>query len=129
MKSIQFPDMFSSNRTNVVEDSYEATKQNLSLLLLSEQGTLWGDPFFGLYFRHYTFDQIHIDIWEDLLRDKIYTAIVNFMPQVRVKREDINLERSENKGRLTVNVKATNQSNLNLEMYNIVIIDSKDSVS
>ena len=131
MDSIKFPDMFSTTSTNLVSDSYEVTLQNLKLLLGSEQGSLFGDPFFGLNLRHNMYEQNFQEIWDDLLLDKIYTAIVNFMPQILVKREDIILVKDETrkssdplynvKGNLSVVIKAQNQSDFQTNMYNIVL--------
>ena len=45
IKSIAFPDMLSSTRTNVVQDD-DATVSNLRLLLLSSKNSLLGDPYF-----------------------------------------------------------------------------------
>lgn len=131
MDSIKFPDMFSTTSTNVVNDGYEATLQNLKLLLESEQGSLFGDPFFGLNLRHNMYEQNFQEIWDDLLLDKIYTAIVNFMPQIRVTREDIYLVRDETrppteslshiKGNLSVVIRGQNVSDFQTNMYNIVL--------
>lgn len=130
MDSIKFPDMFSTTSTNVT-NGYEATLQNLKLLLCSEQGTLFGDPFFGLNIRHNAYEQNFQEIWDDLLLDKIYTAIVNFMPQIYITREDIYLVRDEGrassdplskvKGNLSVVIKGQNVSDFQTNLYNIVL--------
>ena len=52
MKSIEFPKMFNSNSTRLVED-LAATKQNLKTLLYSEKGELFGDPYFGIRLKNY----------------------------------------------------------------------------
>ena len=46
MYSIKFPDMVSGVVTNLVKD-HDATAQNLKLMLLSDRGALFGDPYFG----------------------------------------------------------------------------------
>lgn len=46
MYSINFPDMVSSVTTKLISD-HDATVQNLKLVLLSDRGSLFGDPYFG----------------------------------------------------------------------------------
>ena len=54
MNSICFPSMFNTNNTKVYgqKDYLAATKQNTSLLLHCERCELFGDPYFGLLFKH-----------------------------------------------------------------------------
>jgi len=89
MYSIQFPYMFSINKTNMVE-GLDATKSNLSLLLASEKRTLFGDPYFGTLIRRFLFEQNN-QILRDIIVDEIYTSIITFMPQLSLKRGDISL--------------------------------------
>lgn len=146
MDSIKFPDMFSTTSTNVVKDSYEATLQNLKLLLTSEQGSLFGDPFFGLNLRHNLYEQNFHEIWDDILLDKIYTCIANFMPQLYVTRKDIKIERYQGhydtngnfikdtdyygnsvpipKGTLSVSIRGMNDTTLETNLYNIVLFQN-----
>ena len=123
-RSISFPDMLSISSTNLIED-YDATVQNLKLLLTSEQESLFGDPFFGLDLRHNKYEQNFKEIWDDLLVDKIYTAIISFMPQIIVKRKDILIERDDTLGTLSVKIKCQNQNNLQTNLYNIVLFQSE----
>lgn len=134
MISIKFPDMFSISSTNLVTEGkdkdgniipgHEATSQNLQLLLTSEQGSLFGDPFFGLDLRHNMYEQNFKEIWDDLLRDKIYTAITSFMPQIIVKRRDIVIDRDKYKGTLSVKIKCQDQNTFETNLYNIVLFQS-----
>ena len=55
MRSISFPDMFSRTVTKTVQD-YDATLQNLKMLLWSEKGELFGDPYFGTGLKKYLLD-------------------------------------------------------------------------
>lgn len=87
MYSLDFPNMFSSTRTNLIED-HEATYSNLRLLLLSEKTSLFGDPYFGTRLKRVLYEQNSV-ILQDLIIDEIYTAIIMFMPQIRLKRSDI----------------------------------------
>ena len=56
MRSIRFPNMFNTNNTNTISD-FDATKQNLILLLHCEKGELFGDPYYGIRLKRYLFDQ------------------------------------------------------------------------
>ena len=89
MKSIAFPKMFNSNSTNTVKDM-EATRQNTLLLLRSEKGELFGDPYFGLRLKRYIFEQNNY-ILRDVIIDEIYTQLALFMPQLIVERKDIKM--------------------------------------
>lgn len=122
MKSIQFPEMFTRTVTNTVSD-YDATLQNLKMLLWSEKGELFGDPYFGTGIKKYLYDQNDV-VLIDILIDDIYTAITLFMPQIRVDRKDIQLFRS-NKGQVTAKIKALNKADFSTDMYNIVLLEAE----
>ena len=87
MYSLDFPNIFSNTKTNLIED-HEATYSNLRLLLLSEKTSLFGDPYFGTLLKRVLYEQNSV-ILQDLIIDEIYTAITIFMPQIRLKRSDI----------------------------------------
>ena len=122
MKSIQFPEMFTRTVTNTVSD-YDATLQNLKMLLWSEKGELFGDPYFGTGIKRYLYDQ-NDAVLIDILIDDIYTAIVLFMPQIRVERKDIQLFRS-GKGEVTAKIKALNKADFSTDMYEIVLLQAE----
>ena len=122
MKSIKFPEMFTRTVTNTVSD-YDATLQNLKMLLWSEKGELFGDPYFGTGIKRYLYDQNDV-VLIDILIDDIYTAITLFMPQIRVDRKDIQLFRS-NKGQVTAKIKALNKADFSTDMYNIVLLEAE----
>lgn len=87
MYSIGFPEMFSSAGTRLLEDR-EATLSNLKLLLASWKNSLFGDPYFGSNIKNFIYEQNNI-ILRDLIIDDIYVSIQQFMPQIYIKREDI----------------------------------------
>lgn len=89
MYSLEFPNLFSPTKTNLVED-HEATYSNLRLLLLSEKTSLFGDPYFGTLLKRVLFEQNSV-ILQDLIIDEIYTAIIMFMPQIKLTRKDISV--------------------------------------
>ena len=111
MKSIAFPDMFTSTVTRVVKDS-DATLSNLKLLLTSETGALFGDPYFGTRIRNFMYEQNNI-VLRDLIVDAIYLAIATFMPQLYVTRKDIKVDGDETHVYATINCinKLDNMSN------------------
>lgn len=85
--SIAFPDMFGSTKTYTIND-HEATTSNLILMLKSERGSLYGDPYFGTDLRKVIFTQNGI-VLKDLVIDEIYTDIITFMPQLQLTRKNI----------------------------------------
>lgn len=89
MFSISFPEMFNSLNTKLVQDK-QAIRSDMLLLLSTEQGTLFGDPYFGCLLKKYLFEQSS-SIVADLLIDQIYTTIITFMPQVVISRKDIDV--------------------------------------
>lgn len=123
MRSIAFPNIFSKTNVNMVED-YDASLQNLLLLLWSNKGELFGDPYYGTNLKRYLFDQNDI-ILRDLIIDDIYTTIKLFMPQIIVDRKDI-IIKSDNRGTLTAVIKATNRLDFTTDLYSIVLLQSEN---
>lgn len=121
MYSIKFPDMFSGVVTSVVKD-HEATSQNLKLMLLSDRGSLFGDPYFGTLWRKLLFNQ-NSDILRDIIIDDILTSIQTFMPQLLVKREDI--EVTSDKYTVYIKIKALNLLDYNTDMYMIKLMEDE----
>lgn len=124
MRSIQFPKMFNTNGTIVTEasDYKAATKQNLKLLLRSEKGELFGDPYFGIRIKRYTFEQ-NSYILKDILIDEIYTQLALFIPQLKVERKNIEIIQDLNDIKATVHCRfrGTNLIDFSTDMYNLVI--------
>lgn len=120
MRSIQFPNMFTRTTTNVTKD-YFASLQNLKMLLYSNKGELFGDPYFGSNLKRYLYDQ-NDSILRDILIDDIYTAIVTFMPQLRVERNGITIVNDGAK--IIVNISAINRVNYQTDLYSLVLLDT-----
>lgn len=130
MKSIAFPNMFTRTKTNMVYD-YDATLQNLKMLLWSEKGgDLFGDPYFGAGVKKYLYDQNDV-VLQDILIDDIYSAVSTFMPQLRINRKDItvlidhNKDGSINKGKVVINIKAMNRLDFTTDLYQIVLLETE----
>ena len=122
MNAVRFPDMLEANRTAIVKD-LEATKQNLTCLLLSYKKTMLGDPYFGTNLRK-LFYESNNDILRDLVIDDIYTSINTFMPQIRVIRK--NIEVTSDRNSVYVHIKAQNMLDFNFEEYNIKLLDVEE---
>ena len=120
IRSIQFPDMFTRTVTSTV-DNYDATLQNLKMLLWSEKGELFGDPEFGTGLKKYLYDQNDY-ILADLVIDNIYDAITTFMPQLYITRNDIKVELGHAK--IIVTIRALNRLDFTTNLYNIVLLDT-----
>lgn len=120
MISIAFPDMFNRTVTNTVSD-YDATLQNMKMLLWSEKGELFGDPYFGTGLRKYLYEQNDL-ILKDILIDDIYTAIATFMPQILLERKGITIE--SDGVMVTATIEAMNRVSFETNLYNLVLLDT-----
>ena len=121
MKSIAFPSMFNSNSTKIKKD-LDATKQNTLLLLHSEKGELFGDPYFGIRLKRYLFEQNNF-ILKDVLIDEIYTQLALFLPQLKVNRKDIKI--TQERGVLYCKFKGINQLDFTTDMYSLVLYEDE----
>ena len=118
MQSISFPKMFTNTTTRLLSD-HEATVSNLKLLLLSEKNSLFGDPYFGTNIRKLIFEPNNV-VLQDIVIDEIYTAILQFMPQVLVKRTDITIVQQGSD--LFVTIRALNLLDYTTDLYNINLV-------
>ena len=119
MNSIAFPSIFKSTQTNIVKD-HEATSQNLRLLLHSDRGGLFGDPYYGTILKQLMFEPNNY-ILRDIVIDAIYTVILQFMPQILVKRKDITIVQSGVD--IKVTIKAVNMLDYQTDMYNVNLLN------
>lgn len=122
MYSLAFPNMFSSSRVLLAKD-HEATMNNLKLLLRSDKNGLFGDPYFGADLTKVIYMQNNI-ILRDLVVDSIYTAILTFMPQLKVSRDDITVYSKNYK--LYAKIKATNLLDYTTDLYDILLTDTEE---
>lgn len=121
MYSLAFPDMFTTSRTKLYEDR-QAALSNLKLLLLSYKGNLLGDPYYGTNLHKIIYSNNH-QILKDLVIDDIYTAIAEFMPQLRVPRDNIVVW--GDKTNLYATITATNVLNYTTNMYEINLTETE----
>lgn len=122
MRSIAFPNIFNNTTTNIVTDK-DATMTNLKLLLGSEKGSLLGDPYFGTNLKKLLFEQNNY-ILRDLLIDEIYLAILNFMPQIKIDRKDIEI--IQTKTSLSLSIVATNNIDFVPNLYEILLLSIEE---
>ena len=122
MNSISFPEMFKSSSTLVVKDK-DASLQDMELLLASEKGELFGDPFFGIRIKKYTFNQNNY-ILRDILVDEIYTQLMVFCPQLTINRNDITITQKDNK--LIATIKGINKLDFTPDMYQLELFQGEE---
>jgi len=129
MRSICFPNMFNTNSTNVWKESEynEATTQNTILVLHTERGELFSDPYFGLMLKHYLFDQNNY-ILRDAIADMVYTQLAIFIPQIHVERPDIKIVQDKQKGKLICTFHGTNQIDYKTDTYNLVLYENTEAI-
>lgn len=127
MRSIKFPKMFNTNSTNVWKSSeyVDATTQNTILLLNTTRGELFGDPYFGLMLKRYMFDQNNY-ILRDAIIDMIYTQLAIFIPQVKVRREDISIVQDREKGKLYCEFSGISQIDYTHNTFNLVLFEERN---
>lgn len=95
MYSIGWPKVFNGdNQTVKLLEEKEAVCTTLHLLLNTEKGELFGDPYFGVRLKRLLFEQ-NSSILADMLIDELYTAIRDYIPQVTVSRSNITIKRDK----------------------------------
>ena len=122
MNSISFPNMFTTSSTLVVKDK-DASMQDLKLLLASEKGELFGDPFFGVRIKKYTFNQNNY-VLRDILVDELFSQIKVFAPQLTVNRDDIKIMQKGNK--LYATIKGINKLDFTTDMYQLELFQGDE---
>lgn len=128
MRTVKFPQIFTGNSTNVWKSSehLQATKQSVKLLLKTERGELFGDPYYGLLFKHYLFDN-NSWIIRDQLIDIIYSQLKLFISQLKIDRKDIEIIQDRQKGTLYCTFRAVNMIDYTLDNYNIVLFNDNNN--
>lgn len=121
MYSIDFPNMLSSAKTNLIKDN-KATLSNLRLMLASWKTSLFGDPYFGTNVKRLIFEQNNI-ILREIIIDDIYVSIQDFIPQIFVKRNDITITLKNNQVFCTIN--CINKLNNEVNLYTINLTEDE----
>ena len=123
--SISFPNMFNKSTTNLEKD-FDAIRQNIVLLLGSNKGGLFGDPWFGTDIKQVLWDPNHRDILTDIIRDQIFESINTYMPNnISINRNDITINIVDNYANVQINLSAyTNKEN---DLLNISLLNDIDT--
>lgn len=126
MRSICFPKMFNTNNTRVwkADEHKEATMQNCITLLHTERGELFGDPYYGLTFKHYLFDQNNV-VLKDAIIDIVYTQLVLFIPQLRINRDDIDIITDQEIGKIYCTFTAVDQIDFTTNTYQLLLFQDE----
>ena len=125
MRSLQFPKMFNTNTSNVCEsaDYDTATRQNILLLLESGRGRLLGDPYFGNALEQYLFEQNNY-VLKDIIIDLLYNQIVNFIPQLKVERRDIDIIQDAARGKLIARITGLSMIDYKVHTYSLNLLQN-----
>ena len=120
--SISFPDIFNKSTINLKRD-YDAV--NIVLLLGSNKGGLYGDPWFGTDIKSVLWDPNHRDILNDIIKDQIFESIYSYMPNnIEIKRDDVTINIVDNYANVEINLSA--YSNKENDMLNISLLNEND---
>ena len=130
MRSIQFPKMFNTTNTNVWKSSEynRMTMQNVELLLQSERGELFGDPYYGLLLKHYLFSQ-NSSVLRDIIIDMIYVQVALFIPQVKLDRNNIDIIQDKEKGKLYCRFTGISQIDYTVNTYDLVLYQNTEFIT
>ena len=91
-------------------------------MLLSDRGTLFGDPYFGTLWKRLLFEHNN-EILRDIIIDDILTSIQTFMPQLLTKREDILV--TSDRYSVSITIKALNLLDYQTDMYAIKLMEDE----
>lgn len=119
MFSIAFPNIFNGSKVNLYQD-YDAIKSNLTALLASDKGALFGDPFYGTKLKTLLWEQAYDPIIRDLIQDDIFEAIYSYMPQITVYRNDIQISVVDNV--VQASIKVRSDSGIESNLYEISLL-------
>lgn len=122
MYSFNFPDMFNSTTSILLADK-QAVKSNIRLLFGCEKKELFGDPYFGMLLKQAIFAQSN-SVIVDLLIDEIYVSLITYIPQIYIKRE--NIEITTDKINLYANIKYTYVADNTADLYTIKLTSYED---
>lgn len=129
MRSLKFPNMFSTNSTNAwtSKEYLEATTQNVTVFLHCERGEFDCDPYFGVATKHFMFDQNNY-VLRDAFADMLYTQLATFFPQLSLKREDIRVYKEAKKGALHCYIKGINQIDYQVNTFNLTLFENSELI-
>lgn len=122
--SLSFPNMFNKSTTRL-KNGYDAIRQNIILLLASNKGGLFGDPWYGTDIKSVLWEPNHRDILINIIQDQIYEAIYSYMPNnIEIKKDDIEIKILDNYANVQINLSA--YSNKENDMLSINLLNEND---
>lgn len=124
MFSIAFPNIFNGSKVNLYKD-YNAIKSNLTALLASDKGALFGDPYYGTRLKTLLWEQAYDPIIRDLIIDDIFEAIYSYMPQITVYRNDITINIVNNV--VMASIKVRSDSGIESNLYDIQLLSETEN--
>ena len=123
MYSIAFPQIFNGSTINLYKDA-DAVKSNLKNLLASNRGGLFGDPHFGTALKPILWNQAADAMMKELIKDEVYEAVLSYMPQSTIDRDNIVVESVGNYVR--VSIKAENDLGVVSDLMEITLLKSDE---
>lgn len=124
MFSIAFPNIFNGSKVNLYKD-YDAIKSNLTALLSSDKGALFGDPFYGTRLKTLLWSQAYDPMVRDLIKDDIFEAIYSYMPQITVYRNDISVSIQNNV--VTASIRVMSDSGVESNLFDIDLLTGTEN--
>lgn len=123
MYSIAFPQIFNGSTINLYKDA-DAVKSNLKNLLASNRGGLFGDPHYGTALKPILWDQAADAMMKELIKDEVYEAVLSYMPQSTIDRDNILVESVGNYVR--VSIRAENDLGIVSDLMEITLLKSDE---
>lgn len=124
MYSIAFPNIFNGSKVFLYRD-YDAIKSNLTALLSSDKGALFGDPFYGTRLKTLLWSQAYDPMVRDLIKDDIFEAIYSYMPQITVYRDDISISIQNNV--VTASIRVRSDSGVESNLFDIDLLTGAEN--
>lgn len=67
-------------------------------------------------------------ILRDVIADIVYTQLATFIPQLKIKRDDVRVIKDATKGRLLVKVSGVNQIDYQTNTLNLVLFENSEAI-
>ena len=121
--SIGFPKIFNGSRVNLSKGR-NAIKANLTALLASDKGALFGDPYYGTRLKSLLWEQAYDPIVRDLIKEDLFEAIYSYMPQITVKRDSIKIDVIDNI--VMASIEVTDDLGIESNLYEIALLNGSE---
>lgn len=121
--SIGFPKIFNRSRVNLSKGR-NAIKANLTALLASDKGALFGDPYYGTRLKSLLWEQAYDPIVRDLIKEDVFEAIYSYMPQITVKRDSIKIDIIDNV--VMASIEVSDDLGIESNLYEIALLNGSE---